>query len=106
VPESLTDEDFEDEDHKTWLACLEQAARAGSSYQFVRAGREPLIAQALDLLDRIAEQRASTQSGPPHVLIDTHRKDQRYAYALAAGLAQRLPDLELDFTKDAEGADG
>jgi hypothetical protein len=106
VPESLTDEDFEDEDHKSWLASLEQAARSGGSYQFVRAGREPFIAQALDLLDRIAEQQASTQSGPPHVLIDTHRKDQRYAYALAAGLAQRLPDLELDFTKDAEGADG
>ena len=34
---------------------------------------------------------------------DNHRKDQRYAFALAAGLAQRIPDLELDFTKDADG---
>jgi hypothetical protein len=45
-------------------------------------------------------------AGPSHILIDTHRKDQRYAFALAAGLTQRLPDLELDFTKDAEGPDG
>lgn len=106
VPETLLAEDFEDEGQKLWLGNLEQASRTRRGYQFVRAGREPFVTQVLDSLDGINAQRAAAEVGPPHILIDTHRKDQQYAYALAAGLAQRIPDLELDFTKDADGADG
>lgn len=114
VPETLSADDFEDEDQedfagegqKSWLDSLEQASRNGGGYQFVRAGREPFVAQVLNTLDRLNEQRAATEAGPHHILIDTHRKDQQYAYALAAGLAQRIPDLDLDFTKDADGVDG
>ena len=40
------------------------------------------------------------------LLIDTHRKDQRYAFALAAGLTAQLPDLDVDFIKDADGTAG
>lgn len=109
VPETLTAEDFEDEeqsDQKAWLERLEAASRTGSGYQFVRAGREPFIAQVLDTIDRLTAEREHAAAGAPPILIDTHRKDQRYAFALAAGLTQRVADLDLDFTKDAEGPDG
>jgi hypothetical protein len=106
VPDSLADGDFEDEEQRSWLADLEKASRSGAGYQFVRTGREPFIAQVIDHLERIKDQRAASEAGSAHILIDTHRKDQRYAFALAAGLAQRIPDLELDFTKDADGPDG
>jgi len=106
VPETLLPEDFDDDEQREWLEQLEEASRGASGYRFVRAGREPFVAQVLDTIERIRAERAGTESGPPHVLIDTHRKDQHHAYALAAGLTQRLPDLDLDFTKDAEGPDG
>jgi hypothetical protein len=106
VPDTLLDEDFEDDAHKTWLGTLEQASRSGHGYQFVRSGREPFVAEVLDAIEGITSRCTSVQGEPPHILIDTHRKDQRYAFALAAGLAERVEDLDLDFTKDAEGADG
>jgi hypothetical protein len=106
VSDSLTADDMEDETQQQWLEQLEQRVREGGNYQFVRAGREPFIAQMLETLDRIAEQRQAQDKGPQRLLIDTHRKDQRYAYALAAGLTERLPDLDVDFTKDSDGAAG
>ena len=106
VPESLTEEDFDDKEQLAWLEQMEQASRDSGGYQLVRSGREPFIAQVLETLDRIAAQRADADTGPAQFLIDTHRKDQRYAFSLAAGLAGRIPDLVVDFTRDAEGPDG
>jgi hypothetical protein len=106
VPETLAEADFEDAGQMRWLLNLEQASRPGGGYQFVRASREPFLAQVRDTLERIADRGACAQAGLPQFVIDTHRKDQRYAFALAASLAQRMPDLEVNFTKDADGPDG
>lgn len=106
VPDTLAEADFEDQDQKAWLGDLEQASRAEGGYQFVRQGREPFIAQVLETLARIADRRPGAEPGPPRFLIDTHRQDQRYAFTLAAGLAECIPDLEVDFTKDADGPEG
>lgn len=106
TPDTLVDADFEDKDQKAWLAQLEQASRAGDAYQFVRGGREPFIAQVRETLAQFADQRAGAGADTPRFLIDIHGKeDQHYAFALAAGLAKRIPDLNVDFTRDADGPD-
>ena len=106
VTDTLTEADIEEPSQKAWLDELEQASRESGNYQFIREGREPFVNQVLDTLERLAAQRQVEGHGPPRFLIDTHRKDQRFAYALAAGLAERIPDLDVEFTKDAEGASG
>jgi hypothetical protein len=106
VPDTLAAQSVEDDEQARWLDNLERAGRDGGNYQFVRDGREPFIAQVLEALERIAEDRRSPADGFQRLLIDTHRKDQRHAFALAAGLATHIPDLQLDFTLDADGAAG
>jgi hypothetical protein len=96
----------EDKEQRAWLEHLEQATREGGNYEFVRDGREPFIAQVLEILERITDQREIEAERPRRLLIDTHRKDQRYAYALAAGVTGRIPDLDVEFTIDVDAAAG
>ena len=99
VPDSLRTEAVEDDAHRAWLQDLQDGARSGASYEFVRATPRALldlISQKLQAL----EQRSVQPQQALSFLIDTHQIDQRYAYRLADLLADKGADV--DFNKESQ----
>jgi hypothetical protein len=99
VPDTLQTEAIEDEAHRAWLQQLEGGARGGPSYEFVRATPRALLDLVAQKLQEL-EQRSAQAQQALSFLIDTHQKDQRYAYRLDDLLAERGADV--DFNKESQ----
>jgi hypothetical protein len=98
VPENLDPGECEDDRQGQWLAELENGDRTGTHYEWVRSSRPAFIELVLQRIQALKIQ-APPESQVPYFLIDTHQKDQRYAYKLADLLAERGADV--DFNKES-----
>jgi hypothetical protein len=98
VPELLDLDECEDERQGGWLAQLENGSRADMRYEWVRSSRPAFVELVLQRIDALKAQ-APRESHAPVFLIDTHQKDQSYAYKLADLLADRGADV--DFNKES-----
>lgn len=90
VPDDLKSDDIEDEDQREFLKRLETGDRGTTNYEFLRCSR---VALSEILLQRIGALGDHVPPTNPTFLVDTHQKDQRYAYKLAALLAERGADV-------------
>jgi hypothetical protein len=97
VPESLAEEEIEDEQQTAWLGRMEQGELGDTNFQFIRSGRQALIDQVLQTLPSL--QQKSDDGVPVSFLIDTHQKDQRYAFKLADLLSEK--GVEVEFNKES-----
>ncbi len=98
VPASLDFKMIEDENHRQFLDRLENGAREKNNYEFVREAQIDLTAF---ILQKIAtfQPPQNWDHGKVSLLVDSHQKDQRFAYELAAELARKGADV--DFTKES-----
>ena len=98
VPTDLKIETMEDGAYKNLLQRLETGTRENKPFDFLRCPPTQLTDVLLQKLKEL--QSASHDPVPEHkVLIDTHQKDQSYAYQLADALSQQ--GLDVDFNKDS-----
>ena len=94
VPESLAEEEIEDEQQTAWLGRIEQGERGDTNFQFIRSSRQALIDQVLQTTADL--QQEPDDGFPVSFLIDTHQKDQRYAFKLADLLSETGVDVEFN----------
>lgn len=90
--------DGQDDAQRDFLDNLANGDRSSGKYEFVQAGQTDflnLIREKIDLL------RHPTGNGGPRrtFLVDTHQKDQLYAFKLAGFLAEN--DVEVDFNYES-----
>ena len=102
LPDTVTLEMVEDDEHKAWLQSFESGARADQRYQFQRGSREGLISDLLERIERLNEAQTRPGSGSRGILIDPHRQDQSYGFELAAGLSRVHSELDIRITSDAD----
>jgi len=99
VPAELEISTIDDEQHRDWLMQLESGNRQDSQYQFIRNNSETaltnIILQEIEKLKQSRQHSITEQS----FLIDTHQKDQLYAYQLAGLMAEN--GLNVDFNKES-----
>jgi hypothetical protein len=95
VPGNLSPQMIEDESQRDWLSRLEKGKRENSRYEFVRSDQTALIELVLQKIFGLQIQ-TPTNGAELSFLIDTHQKDQRYAYKLATILADRGVDVEFN----------
>ena len=98
-PDSLDDDDFEDEVQAEWLNNLETDKREHHNYQYVRSSRQELIDQIRQMLEALNQQHTPITS-QTRFMIDTHQKDQMHAYKLAGLLAEH--HIDVDFNKESD----
>ena len=84
VPDSLTADEIEDQQQAAWLQQMEQGERRDANFQFIRSSRQALIDQLLQTIASLRQQSDDVE--PISFLIDTHQKDQRYAFELGGFL--------------------
>ena len=101
LPPDLAIDAIRNDDYRKLVEQLDSGERAKGGIELLRCGRNELIDQ---VLIRIAEagQRAATSAtvDDARFLIDTHQKDQRYAYQLAGLLTEHGADV--DFNKESQ----
>lgn len=99
VPPELEIPTIDDEQHRDWLMQLESNERQANHYQFIRNSSETaftnIILQEIEKLKQSRQVNVVEQS----FLIDTHQKDQQYAYQLAGLMAAK--GLNVDFNKES-----
>ena len=98
VPDSLSPQDIEDEQHAIWLKQLETGSRNRSGFQFVRSNRQSFIEQIKQLIDDLQANQSSTTKAS-NFLIDTHQKDQLFAFQLGTLLAEK--EIKVDFNQES-----
>ncbi|MCP4338709.1 MAG: hypothetical protein GY799_07410 [Desulfobulbaceae bacterium] len=95
VPDHLIAAEIEDEEQAAWLEQLERGERKDSAnFQFIRSNRQALINQVLQTIAGLQENVQTEE--PVSFLIDTHQKDQRYAFTLAGLLAKEGVGVEFN----------
>ncbi len=87
VPDSLTADEIEDEQQAAWLQQMEQGERRDANYRFIRSSRQTMIDQVMQTIAALQQQ--SDGGEPISFLIDTHQKDQRYAFELGGYLEKQ-----------------
>ncbi len=87
VPKSLDLERVEDESHRAFLDGLENGEREEARYDFIRGVPAALAPQILEKLDELKTSPAAEGVGEA-ILLDTHRKDQLYAFELGRFLLE------------------
>jgi hypothetical protein len=95
LPDRLEEEDMEDEAQADWLREIEMGQRGEGNFQFIRSSRQAItdqVRQTVEELSRAAPATHDVQS----FLIDTHQKDQRFAYKLAELLSDHNVDVEFN----------
>jgi len=89
---------IDDQPHKDWLMQLSSGDRKENNYQFIRNSEiafSNIIVQEIEKL----KQNKTVDLADQTFLIDTHQKDQQYAYQLAGLMAQQ--GLNVDFNKES-----
>ncbi|MBU4262422.1 MAG: toll/interleukin-1 receptor domain-containing protein [Proteobacteria bacterium] len=102
VPADLKMEAIDDKEHSLWLTNLEKGERREARFQFIRSSEQALIDQVLQSIAGLEQENLSGVTGPGRFLIDTHQKDQRYAFELAVLLDKKNIEFELtrEYTDD------
>lgn len=98
IPQSIKQEDFEDELQASWLKKIEEQERPHNNFHLVRSSRQELIVQIKQMLTMLNQQPVSISN--ERFIIDTHQKDQKHAYLLAALLTAQ--GLDVDFNKESD----
>lgn len=94
VPESVKYNEVEDEAYGQFLASLEADERRGQKFEHIRKGKTELF----QIIAEKVEQMKTSSNGDiaaGAILLDTHQKDQRFAYKLADFLADKGLDVEI-----------
>jgi len=94
LPEDLSLGDVQDPAYRDWLQALETGEREQAELELVRCGTPDLIALTLDRIEEI--RKGSGPDGELSFLIDTHQKDQRYAFRLGDLLAAQGADVDFN----------
>jgi len=94
LPEDLSLGDVQDPTYRDWLQALETGEREQAELELVRCGTPDLIALTLDRIEEI--RKGSGPDGELSFLIDTHQKDQRYAFRLGDLLAAQGADVDFN----------
>ena len=98
-PGSLQNDDIEDPLQADWLEQLEQGERKDASFQFIRSGEQALFDQVRETISTLQQQVTRGDNQSMNFLIDTHQKDQRYAFKLGYLLEER--DIDVEFTTES-----
>ncbi len=98
-PGSLQNDDIEDPLQADWLEQLEQGERKGASFQFIRSGEQALFDQVRETISTLQQHVTRGDNQSMNFLIDTHQKDQRYAFKLGYLLEER--DIDVEFTTES-----
>jgi hypothetical protein len=81
IPKALDLASIEEEGYRQFLDQLENGHRKDAQYEFVR-GAGPLV--ATQILERLAQLQSGPAPVPPRgVLLDTHLKDQMFAFEIS-----------------------
>ena len=88
VAPSLSLESVSSETHRAFLKNLESGEREQKSYDFVREPAERLVEVILGKLERLETAIATTEDASS-ILLDTHVKDQSFAWDLGRYLVAR-----------------
>ena len=92
VPDTLQADEIEDEQQAQWLEQRENGTRDTAGFQFVRSNRQSFIEQIKQLIDEL-NSNANTNQETNKFLIDTHQKDQHFAFQLATLLTGKQIDV-------------
>jgi len=98
VPKHLQWENIEDEDYRAFLQSLENDAREGKTYEFIRDQKTYLPDLILEKIAQIQQKRRD-EADIASILLDTHQKDQRFAFKLADYLSSK--GLEIEFNQES-----
>ena len=101
VTDDASAKQIESKEYQYWLQRLETERNEDASYEFVRGSRNELIDLVLQKIAEL-ENTPDKLTEPVSFLIDTHQKDQRFAFELAACLASR--DAKVDFNQEYNDA--
>ncbi len=98
VPGDLDITSIEDLNQKELLDNIANGEREKAEYEFVHGPFTDFLATISQKIDDLKAPSQNSEA-PMTFLIDTHQKDQRYAYKLADCLADR--DINVEFNKES-----
>ncbi len=99
VPSDLDIATVEDEAQRRFLQNCETRPRTLGQYEFVKCLQSDFVSLVRDRIDQIRQQ-TNDPARHPSYLIDTHQKDQRYAFKLADFLMEK--GAEVDFNHESQ----
>lgn len=97
VPRDLELDDVEDEKYRSLLHRLANGDRGSWEYEYVQADRNNFLKLVLEKANEL-QRRRSPEMAPQTCLVDTHQKDQRYAFELATYLSEQ--GVVVDLTQE------
>lgn len=104
VPQGVTRESVEDPRYGDFLDQLENGPRGNASYHFQRELQSAMTRQILSRVDQLKAQRKSAgESSVGTTLLDTHIKDQLYAFEVGQYLLQHHVDTLINPQEDDPG---
>jgi len=90
VPQQLDRESIEDPAYNQFLDKLENGSRHQRAYDFIRGPSSSIVREILEKIDSLKASTNTHQDAlVPAALLDTHFKDQAYAYSLSQYLLER-----------------
>jgi TIR domain len=98
VPSDLDIAAVEDEEQRRFLQTCETRPRTLGQYEFVKCLQSDFVNLVRERIDQIRQQ-TNDPARHPSYLIDTHQKDQRYAFKLADFLMEK--GAEVDFNHES-----
>jgi len=99
VPADLDIAGIENEDQRRFLQNCETRPRTLGQYEFVKCLQSDLVGIVRERIEQVRQQPDVSASHPSY-LIDTHQKDQRYAFKLADFLMEK--GAEVDFNHESK----
>ena len=87
VPKDLQLDAIEDKSHRSFIDQLENADRRNADYDFIRGSQPQLVPEILEKINKIRSAPGNFESKNA-VLLDTHQKDQLFAFELGKFLVQ------------------
>ncbi len=97
VPGNLNISSIEDDNQKEFLDTIANGERKTAQYEFVRGQINDFLTTISQNIDDL-KTPSPNGTAPMTFLIDTHQKDQRYAFELAKFLADR--DINVGFNQE------
>ncbi|UCE07478.1 MAG: hypothetical protein JSW07_05435, partial [bacterium] len=98
VPKDIDFKKIKDKSYANFLISLENHSRQQKKYEFIRSSRTDLSELVLQKIEQIQREK-QTPTAARSILLDTHQKDQRFAFELANHLISNGVDVE--FTKES-----
>ena len=81
TPDTLSDQDFEDDGYLSWVKSFEFCQSKNTDYQLVQSNKQQLIDLVTQRVNRFSLTQHSDKTS--RFLIDSHEKDQRFAFDLS-----------------------